>query len=58
MTRLDKVLRLLEEYDDLATVTLNGYHSKQWCRDMLIYLRAEKEQLAQELIEHGCRRKN
>lgn len=58
MTRLDRVLKLLEEYDSLAAVALNNYCVGQDCRKMLTYLRAEKEQLTQELIEHGCRRKN
>lgn len=58
MTRLDRVLKLLEEYDDLAAVALNSYCVGQDCRKMLVYLRKEKDQLTQELIEHGCRRKN
>ena len=58
MTRLDRVLRLLEEYDDLAAVALNNYCVGQDCRKMLTYLRLEKAKLRQELIEHGCRRKN
>ena len=56
MTRLDRVLKLLEDYDDLAAIALNNYCVGQDCRKMLIYLRKEKEQLTQELIEHGCRR--
>lgn len=57
MTRLDRLLKLLEDYDDLAAchfedkMYLLGY-------DILMRLRAEKEALTQELIEHGCRRKN
>ena len=58
MTRLDRVLELLENYDDLAALLLNGVCDRQWCRKMLAYLRSEKEKLTQELIEHGCRRKN
>ena len=58
MTRLDRLLKLLEEYDDLAAIALNNYCVGQDCRKMLTYLRAEKEKLKQELIEHGCRRKN
>ena len=58
MTRLDRVLKLLEDYDDLAAVALQHYCVGQDCRKMLTYLRAEKEKLRQELIEHGCRRKN
>jgi hypothetical protein len=31
---------------------------KMVVRSMLVPLRKEKDQLTQELIEHGCRRKN
>lgn len=57
MTRLDRVLKLLEEYDDLAAC---HFESKEYLvgYDILMRLRQEKEQLTQELIEHGCRRKN
>ena len=48
MTRLDRVLKLLEEYDDLASVAMNNYCVGQNCRKMLTYLRKEKEKLAQE----------
>ena len=57
MTRLDRVLKLLEEYDDLAAVALNNYCVGQDCRKMLIYLRQEKEKLRQELTDHGYRGK-
>lgn len=57
MTRLDRVLRLLEDYDALAA---NRYENHQYLLgyDILLELREEKEKLTQELIEHGCRRKN
>ena len=57
MTRLDRVLKLLEEYDALAA---NHYENHQYLLgyDILLELRKEKDQLTQELIEHGCRRKN
>ena len=58
MTRLDRVLRLLEDYDDLVAIAFNNYCIGQDCRKMLEYLRLEKAKLRQELIEHGCRRKN
>lgn len=58
MTRLDRVLKLLEDYDDLVAVAFQNYCVGQDCRKMLEYLRSEKEKLTQELIEHGCRRKN
>ena len=59
MTRLDRILKLLEEYDDLVIVALSKpCPDKQWCKAMLAYVRDKKKKLTQELIEHGCRRKN
>lgn len=58
MTRLDKILKLLEDYDDLAAIALQNYCVGQACRNMFTYLRKEKEQLVKGLIEHGYRRKN
>ena len=58
MTRLDRVLKLLEEYDSLVAVAFTHYCVGQDCRKILEYLRSEKAKLRQELIEHGCRRKN
>jgi hypothetical protein len=57
MTRLDRLLKLLEEYDSLVA---NHYENHQYLvgYDILLELRKEKDQLTQELIEHGCRRKN
>ena len=61
MTRLDRVLKLLEDYDDLAEAALCDILD---CEDAihslacLTSLRKENKQLTQELIEHGCRRKN
>jgi hypothetical protein len=61
MTRLDRVLKLLDKYDGLVMAAL----SLQGCEfygtfgySILTDLRKEKEKLTQELIEHGCRRKN
>jgi hypothetical protein len=58
MTRLDRVLELLEKYDALASVALRAYHNGTYGLVMLADLRKEKDQLTQELIEHGCRRRN
>ena len=60
MTRLDRVLKLLEEYDKFALSQLvrDAKTLKAKDFDILIRLRKEKEKLTQELIEHGCRRKN
>ena len=59
MTRLDRVLNLLEQYDRLADLVIDE-DEMYWSSapSMLKELRKEKEQLTQELIEHGCRRKN
>ena len=58
MTRLDRVLKLLERYDRLAADIF--FEEIEWgaISGTLIDLRKEKEKLTQELIEHGCRRKN
>lgn len=57
MTRRDGLLKLLEEYDDLASIMLSRpCYDRQWCQKIFIYLRQKKEKLYQELIEHGCRR--
>ena len=58
MTRLDRVLNLLDRYDILLTTALNAYHNGTYGIAVLAQLKAEKEQLTKELIEHGCRRKN
>lgn len=58
MTRLDRVLELLERYDSLAGNLLTSYHNGKYGWTILGELRVEKELLTQELIEHGCRRKN
>lgn len=53
MTRLDRVLKLLEDYDRLAYL-LSNPNTESYLNE----LRQEKDQLTQELIKHGCRRKN
>ena len=57
MTRLERVLKLLEDYDDLAAW---HFESKEYVigHEILLKLREEKEKLTKELIEHGCRRKD
>ena len=59
MTRLDRVLKLLDDYDKLADLIIDE-EEMYWSDtpSMLKELRKEKEKLTQELIEHGCRRKN
>jgi hypothetical protein len=60
MTRLDRVLKLLEEYDKFALAQLVRDEKTREVKDFdtLVELRKEKAKLTQELIEHGCRRKN
>ena len=61
MTRLDRVLNLLDRYEYLVDVAISipgSMEDKMVVRSMLMPLRQEKEALTQELIEHGCRRKN
>lgn len=61
MTRLDRVLNLLNKYDSLVEVALalpSDHEYKMVGRNLLASLRQEKEALTQELIERGCRRKN
>lgn len=56
MTRLDRILNLLEEYDDLLDLYVQKSNHIP-SHIALERLRKEKEKLTQELIEHGCRRK-
>lgn len=59
MTRLERLLNLLEQYDRLADLVIDE-DEMYWsiAPSRLKELRKEKDQLTQELIEHGCRRKN
>ena len=61
MTRLDRVLDLLESYDRLSATALENYHNGLYKQmlftELLTDLREKKTQLTQELIEHGCRRR-
>ena len=59
MTRRDGLLKLLEEYDDLASIMLSHpCYDRQWCQKIFTYLRQKKEKLYQELIEHECNEEN
>ena len=57
MTRLDRVLELLDNYDIFAGVCVESFGILSGAK-FLADPRKEKDQLTQELIEHGCRRKN
>ena len=57
MTRLDRILNIFDRYDKLISIYIDPSDTTISKRE-LDQLRKEKEQLTQELIEHGCRRKN
>ena len=57
MTRLERVLELIDNYDIFAGVCVESYSIPDGAK-FLADLREEKEKLTKELIEHGCRRKN
>ena len=57
MTRLDRVLSLLEAYDELIDIAIADEVCK-YLTPHIDAMREEKEALTQELIEHGCRRRN
>jgi hypothetical protein len=53
MNRLDRILNLFEEYDKIAleNTSIFGMLRRE-------KLRVEKDKLTQELIKHGCRRRD
>lgn len=57
MTRLDRVLTLLDDYDGLIDAVASD-EVRKCIAPKLEDMRVEKEKLTQELIERGCRRKN
>ena len=57
MTRLDRILTLLDKYDGLAAAGV-GSHDSEFGRLLLKELREEKEKLTEELSKHGCSRKD
>ena len=58
MTIIDRVLKLLKDYDNLVLAMYCGEVPVELIPPYLDELRKEKDELTQELIEHGCRRKN
>lgn len=58
MTRLERVLHLIERYDGLAAAGVENHKDSELGKLMLKELREEAKQLKQELIDHGCRRLN
>lgn len=57
MTRLDRVLDIFDRYDKLISIYIDPSDETISKRE-LGELRRDKDALTQELIEHGCRRKN
>ena len=57
MTRLDRVLNIFDRYDKLVSIYIDPSDETISKRE-LDELRRDKDTLTQELIEHGCRRKN
>lgn len=58
MTRLERLLHLIERYDGLAAAGVESHKDSELGKLMLKELREEAKQLKQELIDHGCRRLN
>ena len=57
MTRLDRVLNIFDRYDKLVSIYIDPSDTTI-SKIELDRLREDKAVLIQELIEHGCRRKN
>ena len=57
MTRLDRILNIFDRYDKLISIYIDPSDTTISKRE-LDELREDKAVLIQELIEHGCRRKN
>lgn len=55
MTRLERVLNILNRYDSLAAAGIESRNS-EFGKLLLKELREEKDKLTKELTEHGCRR--
>ena len=55
MTRLKRILNLLERYDGLAEAGVKS-HNSSFGEVLLKDLRKEKEELSKELVKYGCRR--
>ena len=58
MTRLERVLNLLNKYDGLAEAGVKSHPTSSFGQVLLEELREEKEKLTNELIAHGCRRQD
>lgn len=56
MTRVERVLYLIERYDDLAALSIERQKDAESDKVILKELREEAEQLKYELLTYGCRR--
>ena len=56
MTRLERVIHLIEKYDGLAAAGVESHKDSELGKLMLKELREEARQLKQELLAYGCRR--
>ena len=57
MTRLDRIINILNRYDRLVSTYIDS-SDLTISKIQLDRLREDKAILIEELIEHGCRRKN
>ena len=57
MTRLDRIINILDRYDKLISIYIDPTDTII-SKMQLDRLREDKAILIEELIEHGCRRKN
>lgn len=57
MTRLDRIIKILDRYDRLVSTYIDP-SDLTISKIQLDRLREDKAILIEELIEHGCRRKN
>ena len=57
MTRLERVLGLIDNYDTFAEACIRSFGLISMI-EFITELREEKEKLTKELIEHGCRRRD
>ncbi len=56
MTRLERTIKLIDNFDALASMAILGDIDKVAAYRWLEELRTEKCKLFEELREHGCRR--
>ena len=57
MTRLGRIIDLIEKYERCAILAIDDECFKLIAKSRLDDLKEEKDKLIAELVEHGCRRK-